>query len=73
MLFILFACRAKLCAAHIGAKNFLKDNSCFSATAFSDISLNFDTVKGGYHIIFASNVFHNSHLIQKCVQNQQEL
>ena len=30
-------------------------------------------VKGGYPIIFASNVFHNSHLIQKCIQNQQQL
>ena len=28
-------------------------------------------LKGGYPIIFASNVFHNSHLIQKCIQNQQ--
>ena len=27
----------------------------------------------GYPIIFASNVFHNSHLIQKCIQNQQQL
>ena len=35
----------------------------------------FDTygLKGGYSIIFASNVFHNSHLIQKCIQNQQLL
>ena len=24
-------------------------------------------------MIFASNVFHNSHLIQKCIQNQQLL
>ena len=30
-------------------------------------------LKGGYPIIFASNVFHNSHLIQKCIQNQQQL
>ena len=30
-------------------------------------------VKGGYSIIFASNVFHNSHLFQKCIQNQQLL
>ena len=30
-------------------------------------------LKGGYPIIFASNVFHNSHLIQKCTQNQQQL
>ena len=30
-------------------------------------------LKGGYPIIFASNVFHNSHLIQKCIQNQQLL
>ena len=28
-------------------------------------------LKGGYPIIFASNVFHISHLIQKCIQNQQ--
>ena len=27
-------------------------------------------LKGGYPIIFASNVFHNSHLIQKRIQNQ---
>jgi len=27
----------------------------------------FEYQKGGYPIIFASNVFHNSHLIQKCV------
>ena len=33
----------------------------------------FQKVKGGYPIIFASNVFHNSHLIQKCIQNQQLL
>ena len=26
-----------------------------------------------HHIIFVSNVFHNSHLIQKCIQNQQQL
>ena len=30
-------------------------------------------LKGGYPIIFASNVFHNSHLFQKCIQNQQLL
>ena len=30
-------------------------------------------LKGGYPIIVASNVFHNSHLIQKCIQNQQQL
>ena len=30
-------------------------------------------LKGDYPIIFASNVFHNSHLIQKCIQNQQLL
>ena len=30
-------------------------------------------LKGGYPIIFASNVFPNSHLIQKCIQNQQQL
>ena len=30
-------------------------------------------LKGGYPIIFASNVFHNSHLIPKCIQNQQQL
>ena len=30
-------------------------------------------LKGGYPISFASNVFHNSHLIQKCIQNQQQL
>ena len=30
-------------------------------------------IKGGYPIIFASNVFHNSYLIQKCIQNQQQL
>ena len=30
-------------------------------------------LKRGYPIIFASNVFHNSHLIQKCMQNQQQL
>ena len=32
-----------------------------------------DALKGGYPIIFASNVFHNSHLIQKCIQNQELL
>ena len=26
-------------------------------------------LKGGYPIIFASNVFRNSHLIHKCIQN----
>ena len=31
------------------------------------------TVKAGYPILFASNVFHNSHLIQRCIQNQQQL
>ena len=31
------------------------------------------SVKGGYPIIFASNVFYNSHLIRKCMQNQQQL
>ena len=30
-------------------------------------------LRGGYPIIFASNVFHNFHLIQKCIQNQQLL
>ena len=30
-------------------------------------------LKGGYPIIFALNVFRNSHLIQKCIQNQQLL
>ena len=30
-------------------------------------------LKGGYPMIFASNVFPNSHLIQKCIQNQQQL
>ena len=30
-------------------------------------------LRGGYPIIFASNVFHNFHLIQKCIQNQQQL
>ena len=30
-------------------------------------------LKGGYPIIFVLNVFHNSHLIQKCIQNQQQL
>ena len=30
-------------------------------------------LKGGYPIIFESNVFPNSHLIQKCIQNQQQL
>ena len=30
-------------------------------------------LKGGYPIIFASNVFHNSHFIQKCIQHQQQL
>ena len=29
--------------------------------------------KGRLFIIFVSNVFHNSHLIQKCIQNQQQL
>ena len=29
----------------------------------------FYSLKGGYPTIFASNVFHNSHLIQKCIQN----
>ena len=28
-------------------------------------------LKGDYPIIFATNVFHNPHLIQKCIQNQQ--
>ena len=28
-------------------------------------------LKGGYPIIIASNIFPNSHLIQKCIQNQQ--
>jgi hypothetical protein len=28
-------------------------------------------LKGGYPIIFESNVFHKSRLIQKCIQNQQ--
>ena len=32
-----------------------------------------EKLKGDYSIIFASNVFHNSHLIQKCIQNQQLL
>jgi hypothetical protein len=32
-----------------------------------------DLLKGGYLIIFGLNVFHNSHLIQKCIQNQQQL
>ena len=27
----------------------------------------------GYPIIFALNVFHNPHLIQKCILNQQQL
>ena len=31
------------------------------------------SLKGGYPIIFAANVFHNSHLIQKCIRNQQQL
>ena len=30
-------------------------------------------LKGDYPIIFALNVFHNSHLFQKCIQNQQLL
>ena len=30
-------------------------------------------LKGGYPMIFASNVFYNSQLIQKCIQNQQQL
>ena len=30
------------------------------------------SLKGGYPIIFASNAFHKSHLIQKCIQNQQQ-
>ena len=30
-------------------------------------------LKWVHPIIFASNVFHNSHLIQKCIQNQQQL
>ena len=30
-------------------------------------------LKWVHPIIFASNVFHNSHLIQKCIQNQQLL
>ena len=30
-------------------------------------------LKEGYPIIFASNVIHNSHLIQKCIQNQRLL
>ena len=30
-------------------------------------------LKGSYPIIFVSNVFHNSHLIQKCIQIQQLL
>ena len=29
--------------------------------------------KGGYPIIFALNVFHNFDLIQKSIQNQQQL
>jgi hypothetical protein len=28
-------------------------------------------LKGGYSIIFASNIFLNSHFIQKRIQNQQ--
>ena len=32
-----------------------------------------EVLKGGYPIIFASYVFPNSHLIQKCIQNQQLL
>ena len=43
----------------------------FSATAKT--SQNFSNLKGGYPIIFLSNVFHKSHLIQKCIQNQQQL
>ena len=31
------------------------------------------SLKGCYLIIFASNVFPNSHLIQNCIQNQQQL
>ena len=30
-------------------------------------------LKGSYPIVFVSNVFHNFHLIQKCIQNQQQL
>ena len=30
-------------------------------------------IKEGYPIILVSNVFPNSHLIQKCIQNQQQL
>ena len=38
---------------------------------FGMTNIECDMLKGGYPIIFASNVFHNSHLIQKCIQNQQ--
>ena len=41
-------------------------------TVFKTIFSNY-ILKGGYPIIFASNVFHNSHLIQKCIQNQQQM
>ena len=39
----------------------------------SEMNAKKEELKGGYPIIFASNVFHNSHLIQKCIQNQQLL
>ena len=49
--------------------------SIFFVTDFTNGPLKYVDffVKGGYPIIFASNVFHNSYLIQKCIQNQQQI
>ena len=53
----------------VAAVMFPKKVSDFSASE----SFFINPLKGGYPIIFATNVFHNSHLIQKCIQNQQQL
>ena len=42
-------------------------------TSITVIYIFFYFIKWVHPIIFSSNVFHNSHLIQKCIQNQQLL
>ena len=49
-------------------------NNIYISRKVSQNRLNFiNMLKWVHPIIFASNVFHKSHLIQKCIQNQQLL
>ena len=76
---IFFAVVSLYCYGKLTRVELLTECSCYSSLLFTTYLISyfietlFIATKRVHPIIFLSNVFHNSHLIQKRIQNQQQL